>query len=174
MGIDEHAERASELLVQAERADLIMWVASATQPARGPDRERLDDFRANGQLARRCPPVVLALTHVDELRPAVEWAPPYDVTAPAGQKAQAIRAAVNAAARALDLRVDAIVPIAMPPGREPYNIDALWARIAEELDEAKLVQLDRLRVGQQGLSLRELAHQLGHAGRTIVKGMVKA
>jgi hypothetical protein len=81
---------------------------------------------------------------------------------------------VNAAARALDLRVDAIVPIAMPPGREPYNIDALWARIAEELDEAKLVQLDRLRVGQQGLSLRELAHQLGHAGRTIVKGMVKA
>jgi hypothetical protein len=175
-GIDEHAERASELLVQAERADLIMWVASATQPARGPDRERLDDFRAwaNGQLARRCPPVVLALTHVDELRPAVEWAPPYDVTAPAGHKAQAIRAAVNAAARALDLRVDAIVPIAMPPGREPYNIDALWARIAEELDEAKLVQLDRIRVGQQGLSLRELAHQLGHAGRTIVKGMVKA
>jgi uncharacterized protein len=91
-----------------------------------------------------------------------------------GHKAQAIRAAVNAAARALDLRVDAIVPIAMPPGREPYNIDALWARIAEELDEAKLVQLDRIRVGQQGLSLRELAHQLGHAGRTIVKGMVKA
>ena len=89
-------------------------------------------------------------------------------------KARAIRAAVNAAARALDLPVDAIVPVAMPPGRETYNIDALWARIAIELDEAKLVQLDRLRVGQQGLSLRELADQLGHAGRTIIKGMVKA
>jgi hypothetical protein len=45
-------------------------------------------------------------------------------------------------ARALELRVDAIVPVAMPPGRESYNIDALWARIAIELDEAKLVQLD--------------------------------
>jgi hypothetical protein len=27
----------------------------------------------------------------------------------------------------------------MPPGRESYNIDVLWARIALEIDEAKLV-----------------------------------
>ena len=40
-GIDERTETAPELLAQAERADLIMWVASATQPARGPDRKRL-------------------------------------------------------------------------------------------------------------------------------------
>ena len=38
-GPDEGTATASELLVQAERADLIMWVASATQPARGPDRK---------------------------------------------------------------------------------------------------------------------------------------
>ena len=153
-----------------------MWVASATQPARGPDRQGLDDFRAwaKAQLARRVPPVLLALTHVDELRPATEWTPPYDIVAPAGPKARAIRAAMDAVARALDVPADAIVPVAMPPGREPYNLDALWARIAVELDEAKLVQLDRLRVGQQGLSLRELADQLGRAGRTIVKGIVKA
>jgi predicted GTPase len=172
-GFDERTESESELQAQAERADLIMWVASATQPARGPDRKRLDDIRvwANAQLARRPPPVLLALTHIDELRPAAEWTPPYDVTAPAGPKARAMRAAVNAAARALDLQVDMVVPVAMPPGREPYNLDALWARIAVELDEARLVQLDRLRVGQQGLNLHELADQLGHAGRTIIKGM---
>ena len=62
----------------------------------------------------------------------------------------------------------------MPPGREPYNLDALWARIAVELDEAKLVQLDRLRVGQQGIRLGDLASQLGQAGRAIVTGIVKA
>ncbi len=76
------------------------------------------------QLARRPPPVVLALTHVDELRPANEWTPPYDVAAPAAPKARAIRAAIDAVARALDLPADAIVPVAMPPGREPYNLDA--------------------------------------------------
>jgi uncharacterized protein len=175
-GFDESTETAPDLLAQAERADLIMWVASATQPARGPDRTRLDDFRAwaNAQLSRRPPPLLLALTHVDELRPAVEWAPPYDINAPARPKARAIRAAVDAAARALDLPVDAIVPIAMPPGREIYNIDALWAKIGTELDEAKLVQLDRLRVGQQGLHLRELTDTLGRAGRTIIKGIVRA
>ena len=175
-GIGERAETVPELLSQAERADIIMWVASATQPAREPDRKGLDDLRAwaKAQLARRTPPVLLALTHVDELRPAAEWRPPYDITAPAGPKARAIRAALDAAARALDLPVDAIVPVAVPPGREPYNLDALWARIAVELDEAKLVQLDRLRVGQEGINLRDLANQLGHAGRLIIKGIVKA
>jgi predicted GTPase len=175
-GIGEGAETAPELLVQAQRADLIMWIASATQPARGPDRKGLDDVRiwAKAQLARRTPPVLLTLTHIDELRPAAEWTPPYDIAAPAGPKARAIRAALDAAARALDLPVDAIVPVAMPPGREAYNLDALWARIAVELDEAKLVQLDRLRVGQEGVSLRELANQLGNAGRLIIKGIVKA
>jgi hypothetical protein len=116
--------------------------------------------------------VVLALTHVDELRPAKEWTP-YDVTAPSGPKARAIRAAVDAVARVLDLPADAIVPVAMPPGGEFYNLDALWARIPVELDEAKLVQLDRLRVGQQGLRLRELADQFGHAGRMIIESIVK-
>ena len=174
-GLDDRAASASDLRAQAERADLIMWVASATQPARGPDRKMLDDIRswAGAQLARRPPPILLALTHIDELRPAAEWAPPYDVTTPAEAKAHSIRAAVNAVAGALDLQVGAIVPVAMPPGREPYNLDALWARIAVELDEAKLVQLDRLRVGQQRLSVRELASQLGHAVRTIVQGIVK-
>jgi uncharacterized protein len=174
-GLDERAASAAEVQAQAERADLIVWVASATQPARGPDRKQLDEIRtwAGAQLMRRPPPVLLALTHIDELRPAAEWAPPYDVAAPTSPKARAIRAAVNAVAGALDLRVDTIVPVAMPPGRESYNLDALWARIAVELDEAKLVQLDRLRVGQQRLNLRELADQLGQAGRTIVKGIVK-
>ena len=165
-----------DLQEQAERADLVVWVASATQPAREPDRRALDEFRAwaAAQLARRVPPVLLALTHVDELRPAAEWTPPYDIVAPAGPKARAIRAAMDAVGRALDVPAGAIVPVAMPPAREPYNLDALWARIAVELDEAKLVQLDRLRVGGQQVSLRELADQLGRAGRIIVKAVFDA
>jgi predicted GTPase len=164
-----------ELLAQAERADLIIWVASATQPARSLDSQSLSHFRgwAATQLARRAPRVVLALTHVDELRPAIEWMPPYDVAAPAGPKARNIRAAIDSVANALDFPADAIVPVAMPPGREPYNIDGLWARIAVELDQAKLVQLDRLRVGGQHLNLRELASQLGNAGRFIFESVAK-
>jgi predicted GTPase len=174
-GFDDRSESAAKLMSQAERADLILWIASATQPARGPDRERLRKVRAWAleQLSRRTPPILLALTHVDELRPATEWTPPYDVAAPAGPKARAIRAAMEAAARALDLPVTAVVPVAMPPNRTPYNVDALWARIAVELDEAKLVPFDRLRLGQNRVSVRGLAEQLGRAGRTVIKAALE-
>jgi predicted GTPase len=173
-GLDEGS--AADVRAQAERADLMLWVASAIQPARGPDRASLDHYRAwaRAQLARRPPSVLLALTHIDQLRPAGEWAPPYDLGAPTGTKARAIRAAVDAAARALDLPLDAVVPVAMPPGRESYNLDALWARIALEVDDAKLVQLDRLRLSPQRLRLRELADQLARAGRIVVKGIIEA
>jgi len=175
-GLDERGKTEANLLAQAERADLIMWVASATQPARAIDRERLDEIRAwaKGQLVRRSPPILLALTHVDELRPASEWTPPYDVAAPNGAKARTIRAAMEATARALDLPVAAVVPVAFPPGRDPYNLDAVWAKIGVELTEAKLVQLDRLRIGEAGLNLRTLADQLGRAGRAIIKGFIEA
>jgi len=65
-----------------------------------------------------------------------------------------------------------VVPLALPPGREPWNVDALWVRLAAALDEARLAQLDRLRVGRQGVSLRELVEQLGRAGSTVIKGIV--
>jgi uncharacterized protein len=175
-GLDEYLTKPEELLREAARADLIVWVASATQPARASDRKGLDAVRAwaKAQLARRPPPILLALTHVDQLRPTAEWAPPYDITTPAGAKARAIRSAMDAVGSALDFAAEAIVPVAMPPGREPYNIDALWARMALEIDEAKLVQLDRLAHGRDSLDLRELAAQLGNAGRIVIRGIAGA
>jgi hypothetical protein len=172
-GLQHGAE--TNFLTQVERADLLLWVASATQPARDIDSKALAVVRAlaSAQFARRAPSIVLALTHIDELRPAAEWTPPYDIATPVSPKARSIRAAVDSVAKVLDVSAAAIVPIAMPPERASYNIDALWAAIALELDEAKLVQLDRLRVGHQGLNLRELANQLGQAGRFLAKGLVR-
>jgi len=172
-GLDARLE--PDLLKQVERADLVLWVASATQTARDLDCNSLQSVRAwsNTQRTRRVPSIVLALTHIDQLSPANEWTPPYDIVAQAGPKARSIRAAVDAVAVAFNMPADTIVPVSMPLNRQPYNIDALWARISVELDEAKLVQLDRLRMGQQRLSLRELADQLGHAGRFIVEGVAK-
>jgi uncharacterized protein len=172
-GLEDGAEE--EFLEQVARADLVVWVASATQPARDIDRKALAAVRAwaGAQLTRRVPPIVLALTHIDELRPASEWQPPYDIVAPAVLKARSIRAAIDSVAKVLGLSAGAIVPVAMPPDREPYNIDGLWAAIALELDEARLVQLDRLRIGRQGSSLRELAEQLGQAGRVVLPRLAR-
>ena len=129
-----------ELRAQADRADLVLWVASATQPARSADRQALDDFRAwsRAQLARRPPRVILALTHVDELRPANEWTPPYDVGHTGRTEGTQYPGRDQFHRGTLDLPADAIVPVAMPPDREPYNLDALWARIAVELTTLSL------------------------------------
>lgn len=172
-GLTKDPAPAISILEQAARSDLVLWVASAMQPAREPDRQGLQVFRewATAQLTRRPPPILLALTHIDQLRPASEWAPPYDLMRPIGHKAMAIRAATDAVAHILALDASDIVPIALPPDREPYNIDALWARIAQEIDEAKLVQLDRLRVAHQRPSWRDIARQVENAGRVIIKGI---
>ena len=174
-GVDGSAAVTEELLGQAERADLVLWVAAATQPARANDRSALDALRARGaaQLARRPAPILLALTHVDQLRPAAEWSPPYDIATPIRPKAQAIRAAMVSVARTLELQVNTIVPVAVPPGQKPYNLDALWARIGLEIDEAKLVQLDRLRFSEPSFRLRELPQQLSDAGRLIIKELLR-
>ena len=54
-GIGDRNRSAADVSLQAGRADLIIWVASATQPARGLDRKRLDELRsqARAQLERR-------------------------------------------------------------------------------------------------------------------------
>jgi len=175
-GLNDEIATPEELLRQTARADLVLWVASAMQPAREADRKALDAFRGwnKAQLARRPAPLLLALTHIDQLRPSAEWSPPYDIVTTASTKARSIRAAIDAISDTLTLAREVIVPIAMPPDRNAYNIDALWARIAVEIDEAKLVQLDRLRAGHQRLSLRELASQIRHAGRLLIRGIGNA
>src|SRR5262245_3013971 len=76
-GLDASATASEALLRQADRADLVLWVAAATQPARANDRSALDVFRARAAAdpLRRAAPVLLALTHIDQLRPAADWAP---------------------------------------------------------------------------------------------------
>lgn len=171
IGLTSGSEADEAFAEQLPRADLVLWVAAATQPGRAPDRRALDHLRgwAAARSDRRPPPILLALTKVDQLRPAGEWQPPYDIAAADRPKARSIRDAVEAVAGTLDLPSDAIVPVALPAGGEPYNIDALWARIGRELGEARLAQLDRLRLARSGLNLREMMGQLTQAGRMLVR-----
>jgi predicted GTPase len=174
-GVGDSAAAADALAREVKRADLVLWVASAMQPARAPDKANPDRLRdwARAQLKRRSPPTLLALTHVDQLRPIAEWAPPYNVDKPSEPNARMIRAAMDEVARSLDLPADVVIPVALGPAAKPYNIDALWARLSLELSEAQLVQLDRLRLVNGGLSLREVAAQIISGGRWAIAAIVK-
>ncbi len=70
-----------------------------------------------------------------------------------------MRRAMESACKTLDVGLDAIVPVAMPPGVEPWNTEFLWACIAANLDDAKYRQLTRLRQSYGGWSWPEVAGQ---------------
>ena len=66
--------------------------------------------------------MIVALTHIDLLRPPLEWSPPYNVLKPDSPKARAIRGALDVVATDLDLPPEHSVPICLLPERL-YNVE---------------------------------------------------
>ena len=128
------------------RTDLVIVVCSATSAARGPDRLLLERLRAVFEHATGEPPVTLvALTHIDELRPFREWDPPYDVAQPRAPKALRIRQAMESTARDLGVDLAQVVPMSLAPQRL-YNVDeALAPAILDNLDAARRLRYLRCR-----------------------------
>jgi predicted GTPase len=171
-----HASRTlvAEALAKARRADLLLVVLSAVNAAREPDRLILTQLRDHfaAQPALSPPPIVVALTHIDLLRPRQEWTPPYNIASPDTAKARAIRGAVEAVSAALQLPREAIVPVCLLPERL-YNIEeALVPFLIQALPEAKrallLRSLKTLRdqeewelLGRQAFTTGRLLLQLG-------------
>jgi predicted GTPase len=141
-------------LEQATSADLIIWVVAAHRADRAPDQRALARFQAwhAARPGRRPTPIVLALSHVDRLSPAGEWAPPYDFRRGERPKEKAIRGAMLAARTALQLLEDRSVPVAMLSASEAWNLrdaGSLWEAIYAALPTAKQKRLERL-MGARG------------------------
>jgi predicted GTPase len=167
---DAEAKDLDALLREVLRCDLLLWVAAANQPARTLDVRAFQRLRAlfAERIDRRRPPVLLVVTHVDQLRPAREWAPPYDIVNAAGAKAKAIRLALEATANALELAITDAIPVGLPEGGGAYNIDLLWARISDLLPGAQQTQLNRTITGRRGAwEVGSILDQAYHGGRAL-------
>ncbi len=119
-----------------DSADLIILVGGANRPARDADKNLLrslrERFRKKNQESPEC---IVALSHIDQLRPFREWSPPYDLDPPEGTKAQQIVAAMESAAKDLELDIGQIVPVNLQDG---YNVEeALIPAILKHLPEAR-------------------------------------
>jgi predicted GTPase len=154
----------------ALQADVLLWVSAAHRPDRGVERERLDGLRRifAARTERRPPLLLVAVSHIDQLRPHREWRPPYDLQHPQGAKATRIRAAVEVIAADLAVPATDVVPVCLAEGRL-YNVDdALWAMLLERQDEAGKVRLLRCldqRKREENWAL--LRRQLVNSGRWL-------
>jgi predicted GTPase len=161
--------KASEEII---RSDLIILAISATNAARDPDKKMLQAIRNcfASKDKSSIPPVVVALTHIDQLRPLKEWLPPYDIMKPCSAKAQAIRFMMDTITQELELTIDQVAPVNLKTGFE-YNIEeGLMPAIFQQLDQAKQVRYLRcLKAYHKEDYWRRLWKQSKGAGRFIAK-----
>jgi predicted GTPase len=158
------------LVGAADNCDMLLWVISAARAARDLDRRGLAIIRTHfsSAAARSQPPIVVVLTHVDNLRPFGEWAPPYDIASAVDSKARSIRAAMDAASQELGVDMSRIVPVRVDSEATSYNVDALWAKIMELMPDAQRARLLRtIDDANRAISWRAVWSQAVGAGRVI-------
>ncbi len=172
----EDSTQTAAALDQARReivqSDLVVLVSSAQTAARDADRRLLDEVRNSFQQTpdREFPPLVVALTHIDQLRPFREWDPPYDLAQSQGIKAQQIREAVEATAEDLAVDIERVIPVCLLEGRV-YNVEeGLVPAILTFLGDAqRLKYLRCLREFKDEEYWRRLREQAVNSGRILLK-----
>jgi len=170
----ETGPRRDAGVAAAGNSDLILWTVSAARADRDADRRALDAIRAAfaARLDRRPPPILVAATHIDRLRPFQEWSPPYDLRDGGNAKAASIRAAIEAISADLGVPPDDIVPVALETPETAYNIEALWAKILDKTPEAQRARLVRVFSELRARNdWRAVLTQAGNAGRLLVKSL---
>jgi uncharacterized protein len=160
----------------SKAADVIVLALPARSAARAPELSFLDRVRAafQAQPQLKMPPVVVALTHIDQLTPAMEWAPPYDWRAGTKTKEKSIREAVAAVKELLGAKVSDVVPVCSAAGKEYGVRDALATEIARHLDDARGVGLLRA-LHLEGLidHTRKAFGQIVNVGKEVWKQVFK-
>lgn len=163
-------------MAASRAADVLVLALPARSAARAPEVQFLDRVRAayQAQPQLRMPPVVVALTHIDQLTPAMEWSPPYDWKAGVKPKEKSIREAVAAVKELFGPKVSAVVPVCGAAGKEYGVRDDLAAEMARHLDDARGVGLLRA-LHLEGLidHTRKAFGQAINAGNEVIKQMFK-
>lgn len=169
-GCDSTRFNEKQMHAAALDADLILWVSPANRPDRQAERHCLDALRLfqTTQLNRRPPPMLVVMSHIDLLRPASAWQPPYNLTDPQDTKAINIRTALQAVATDLAVPAERVIPVCLKEGKV-YNVnDALWSAVLNLQDEALRVRLLRcLDANKRAEDWALLRRQLISTGRFL-------
>ena len=165
------AQRQESLHALAS-SDLVWLVMAANNPARELDKGVLTELKRliDADPTRKMPAVVGVLTHVDLLRPLMEWEPPYDWQSPARPKAQTIHDVVAFTRETFGELLAAVVPVCVEPDREWGVEEGLLPATTVLLDEAHAGAV--IRTLQSGLDrerYRMVAKQMADLGRKFLR-----
>jgi hypothetical protein len=134
-------EQLGEMHEALRGADLVLLVMDAANPARRADAKLLEELDAwlQANLRRKLPPALGVLTHVDRLRPTLEWTPPYDWRRPSVPKEHSLAGAVEYTREQFGSQLNAVVPVCTDGARQ-----RVWG-VYEELLPAMLLAVGEAR-----------------------------
>ncbi|MCP2730475.1 GTPase family protein [Limnofasciculus baicalensis] len=135
-------ELREEVLDYASKADLLLLVTPALDPALQMDVDFLQAIKA----AVTDLPVITIVTQVDRLRPIREWHPPYDWLSGQRAKEIAIREATEYRAKLLGEFCNLVLPIVtydIKMARIDWGIDLLSLGLVDAIAPAKQLRLAR-------------------------------
>ena len=138
----QRAELRELVLDYATKADLLMLVTPALDPALQMDVDFLKDLKAMVKDL----PALAVVTQVDRLRPIREWEPPYDWKWGDRPKEKAIREATEYRAQLLGEFCNLVLPIVtgdIKTNRAAWGVEALSLGLVEAIAPAKQTRLAR-------------------------------
>jgi len=153
--------------------DIVVCVCAATSAARAADRHLLDAVRTyfSEHPDRIMPPVIVALTQIDRLRPFNEWNPPYDLQQAESRKAQQIVEAIELVAEDLDVPPERVIPVCLKEDRI-YNVEeGVAPAILQVLSDANRVKYLRCvrHFHKEERDWRRVLETAVHTGRVLWK-----
>ena len=152
-GFDGDEKTDKLLLEQVTKANVILWVLKANQPARSTDqafKAKLEAFyQQPGNRSKKQPVIIGVLNQTDQL------------------KNEHLIIEAQEYNRAL-LDFKDIVPLSVPKNKPAVNLPALEQFLDEYFDEGMLVQLNqrRMKAGET-INLSEQAKRVYHSGKSL-------
>jgi predicted GTPase len=165
------ADKLDDTAEAVQSSDLLLLVTHARNPARKADVDfyaRLRQWFVE-RPHLRFPPVLVVLTHVDLLTPAMEWSPPYDWLRGQRPKERSMAESVLAARESFP-DAGGLVPVCTSEGKVWGVADGLVPEVVALLGEAKAVALLRaLHAEADEGKVKRVFGQLWAAGRKAVE-----
>ena len=139
-----------QVIDYASRADLLLLVTPALDPALQMDADFLRDMREEVSDLK----AIALVTQVDRLRPVREWSPPYHWRTGSWPKETSIREAVNYRAEQLDEYCQEVLPlVTRSEQRAAWGDDELAKVLVDSLEPAKQLRLARFLRSQEARSV---------------------
>jgi uncharacterized protein len=165
-GVQEDARSLKQIVNEASRSDLVIWVVAANRADRNLDRNALDAISTffKNMPDRRSPPIIVVATSIDRLPSDTEAGP--SRTLSFSDTGGIVRAAQAQIGRDLGVDIETVVPISLVDNA-PNTIAPVWQKLSHVLPQARHAHVVRRMRGASGWNWRRLWSQTMKAGLTV-------